>query len=159
MTDGETTKAHTVTAISITSVDPATDLVRGAADPFTKVDYVGNGDPSGGISTVVANRRGVWSADLRGAYDIMTGSRVGAMQIDPDGDFTVFGWVVPATLDALLDQMVTDGRLPNQRVANTIMTLAERAPLRALTLYLRALILTGRITQQTMQQILIMVSG
>ena len=169
VTDGEITKTHTVRDISITYVDPATDIMRGTADPGTVVDYVGCTGYAEGITTV-ADSRGEWFADVSGVCDITPGSRVVALQIDDssspdyqlygaDGDFTHVGWVVPMTLDELLDDMVSDGRLPNEGVASSIMKQAEKAPLRALTNHLKDLVYRGRITQQTMDQILVMVAG
>ena len=86
---------------------------------------------------------------------------------DPWG---MFGWndlpdsgtdgaIVEVALDDLFDDMVADGRLPNKGVADSIMNQAEKAPLRALTNHLKDLVYRGRITQQTMDQILAMVAG
>jgi hypothetical protein len=66
--------------------------------------------------------------------------------------------VVP-TLDQLLDDMVVDGRLPNEGVAISIMKQAEKVPLKALTNHLSDLVRRGVITQLTMDQVLVMVAG
>ena len=88
VTDGNTTKTHTVRAISITEVDPATDIMRGTADPGTEVwvsvDYDTGFD-------LTADGSGAWLADFSGIYDITLGSEVGVLQEDEDGDFT---WTV-----------------------------------------------------------------
>lgn len=52
LTDGVTTKKHTVRDISITGVDPGTDVVRGTADPGAPVWVSGSDLPDG---------EGVWA--------------------------------------------------------------------------------------------------
>lgn len=164
VTDGFTTKTHIVRDLSITFVDPATDIMRGTADllpPYTV--YAGGGGPEEGSWTTVDNS-GAWMVDLsiadppRGPYDITLGSEVGANQPDDDGDFTFTIQVVPTTLHELLDGLVADGRLPNQGVAASIMKQAEKAPPKALTNHLTDLVRRDVITQQTMAQILVMVA-
>ena len=96
MTDGVTTKAHTVRDISITDVDPATDVVRGTADPFTEVycnPDADNSDTAGHF--VDADINGAWLADFSGDRDITPGSRVNVLQFDEDGDFTWVSRVIP----------------------------------------------------------------
>ena len=176
VTDGEITKTHTVRDISITYVDPVTDIMRGTADPGTTVDYVGAGWLEAAGKPAVADSTGVWIVDLTGVYDITMADNVVtpesglvALQIDYtgcydpgsscDGDFTYVDWVGPVTLGELLDDMVADGQLPNEGVASSIVKQAEKAPLRALTNHLNDLVYRGRITKQTMDQILAMVAG
>jgi len=290
VTDGVTTKTHTVRNISITDVDPATEIVRGTADPFTEVEP-GVFEANDGPLPVVADSNGDWLCDFSTDYDITPGSLVMAAQIDEDGDHTyAVGWEVPrpdgwqhnpatghdylfvgegmtwanaeehavslgghlvtindaaengwliatfgteyligfndiavegswvwvsgepvtftswlegepndltnenqpvgedvahiwnrppigwndipvdsvatfvvevgpTTLDELLDEMVADGRLPNTGIANSILKQAEKAPLKALTNHLTDLVRRGVITQQTMDQILVMVAS
>lgn len=164
VTDGENhTKTHTVGAVSITFVDPATDIMKGTADPLTCV-YAGGVEEEEG-SWVFADSSGTWAVDLsapdppRGPIDITRGSVVGALQMDADGDFTFTQWAVPTTLDGLLTGMVADGRLPNPGVAASIMKQAEKAPPKALTNHLSDLVRRGVITRLTMDQILVMVTG
>jgi len=295
VTDGVTTKTHTVRNVSITDVNPATEIMRGKADPFTEVFAHVDGNLAG--YWLEADSSGEWLADFtghhagrpdpQGLYDITPGSRMRVLQFDEDGDhtFTFTDWVVPRpegwqhnpvtghdylyvddpmpwaeaeefavslaghlvtindaaedtwlvatlgteywigfndiaaegewvwvsgepvtftnwcpdepnnsepgedaaviwnrppigwndlpqghhhpfvvevgpiTLDELLDDMVADGRLPNKGVAISIMTQAEKAPLRALTNHLKDLVRREVITHQTMDQILVMVAG
>jgi hypothetical protein len=93
VTDGVTTKTHTVRDISITDVDPSTDTMRGTADPFTEV-YAGGVGYAAGIYTN-ADSVGEWFVDVTGVYDITPGSEVGVNQTDEDGDFTSTESVVP----------------------------------------------------------------
>jgi len=85
VTDGVTTKTHTVRDISITDVDPAADIMRGTADAGTEVwvsvDYAAG-------YWLTADGSGEWLADFSGDYDITFGSEVGVSQYDEDGDFT-----------------------------------------------------------------------
>jgi hypothetical protein len=74
------------------------------------------------------------------------------------GDWAHASAIIEVTLADFLDSMVADGALPNERVADTIVTLTEKAPLRALTQYLNGLVHGRRITAETMDQILAMVS-
>jgi hypothetical protein len=67
--------------------------------------------------------------------------------------------IVEVALANVLDGMVADGRLPNAGVANSILKQAEHAPLKALTNHLKGLVRGGRITQQTMDEILTIVAG
>jgi hypothetical protein len=155
--DGVTIKTHTVRSISITGVDPATDIVRGSADPYSEVRVSEDHDLA--AYWVEADAAGNWSADFSDDYDIVPGSIMRALRMDDDGDFTFVDWQVPTTLGELLDDMVADGRLPNEGVANSILKQAEKAPLKALTNHLKSLVNDGVIAQQTMDQILAMVAG
>jgi hypothetical protein len=70
-----------------------------------------------------------------------------------------FGQWNDEAVDQLLDDMVADGRLPNEGVAISIMKQAEKVPLKALTNHLSDLVRRGVITQLTMDQVLVMVAG
>ena len=96
VTDGVTTKTHTLRNISITDVDPETDITRGTADPFTEV-WVSAlvDDPNAGVF-VTAGGGGEWSADLTGHYDIRPGSEMVVLQKDADGDATWVRQTAPA---------------------------------------------------------------
>ena len=163
VTDGEdNTKTHTVGAVSITFVDPATDIMKGTADPLTCVYAGGVGGAEG--SWVFADSSGTWAVDLsvpdppRGPIDITPGRVVGALQMDADDDFTFIHRVVPTTLDELLVGLVADGRLPNAGVARSITKQAANAKPQALTNHLSDLVRRGVITQLTMDQILVIVA-
>ena len=95
VTDGVTTKTHTTTDVSITDVNPATDIVRGTADPFSTVWCRPGGphDPTGKF--VEPDPFGEWRVDFSGDYDITPGTMVNVLDIDPDWDSTFVGWQVP----------------------------------------------------------------
>ena len=156
VTDGATTKSHTVTDVAVTSVDAAADVVRGTAVPGSEVFVYG--EIAGEFSTFAAGD-GTWMVDVSAELDIVPGTRVGAEQVDEDGDSTVYDWEAPMTLDDLLAGMVADGRLPSAGLANGIATQAQKAPLKALTNHLTSLVAHAVITQQTMDDILAMVAG
>lgn len=156
VTDGPTTKDHTVTEIAVTSVDAAADVVRGTAVPVTEVSVYG--DLAGEFSTSAAGD-GTWMVDTSAELDIVPGTIGGAEQFDTDGDSTVYDWKAPTTLAELVDDMVADGRLPNAGVANSILRLAQSAPFKALTNHLTSLVTHDVITQQTMDEILVMIAG
>jgi hypothetical protein len=162
-TDGVNLKEHTVRDISITYVDPATDVMRGTADPGTRV-HAGMVGFEGSYYTS-ANASGVWSIDTRLADnpgDIVPGIQVAVRQDDGDGDGTVVIQDAPAsaTLAALLEDMLAQGELPSRGVLNSIVKLtAGKAPLKAVTNHLADLVRRSVITQPTMDQILEKVAG
>ena len=99
VTDGVTTKTHTVTDVSITSVDPATDIVRVAAHTFPKLSCT----PSAAqgiydkpyFMVPDPDASGEWLADFSGLYDITPGSQVDVLEIDDESDSTAVVWNVP----------------------------------------------------------------
>ena len=95
VTDGVTFKDHTVTHLSITEVDPATDIVKGTADPFGRVwcNLTDAGDAAGYF--VEPNASGEWVCDFSADYDITLGSQVNVLEIDEDWDSTFVYWQVP----------------------------------------------------------------
>ena len=111
VTDGSTTKNHTVTELQVTSVDPGTDVVSGTAAPSTDVE-VGVCDEFGCAQRFpTADTNGDWSADFStpgglpgegDTWDIVPGTGGDSAQYDPDGDSTRFGWNTPSyTLHAV----------------------------------------------------------
>jgi hypothetical protein len=95
LTNGAITKAHTVTDLAVTDVDPENDTVSGTAPADTEVG-VRPCDPSGCYNAyATADASGNWTADLTGIYDIVPGSGGEAFQNDSDGDFTSVSWSVP----------------------------------------------------------------
>ncbi len=92
VTDGITTKSHTVTAVAVISVDQAADVVRGTASPGTEVSLWN--DAAGGFSTFAAGD-GTWIVDLSAVLDIVPGTTGIAAQADEDGDSTNVGWQAP----------------------------------------------------------------
>ena len=99
LTDGTTTKSHTVLDIRVTSVDLDADRVYGmVAVPNSEVFVYATGS----YRLVTADARGRWVADFSdhpdpdpGLLDIVTGTEGGAEQFDKDGDSTVRDWVGP----------------------------------------------------------------
>lgn len=98
VTDGTTTKVHTVIDIRVTSIDVVADRVNGTvAAPNSEVT----------VYTEAANRYftadalGKWMADfsvadpVESVFDIVPGTSGGAEQFDGDRDSTVYDWQVP----------------------------------------------------------------
>jgi len=92
VTDGQLAMTHTVRAVSIIDVDPATDIVRGTADPGAAVWVAVSG---GSGLFVTADDSGEWVAPFSGVEDIVVGSDVGVQQTDDNGNGTYFGYAVP----------------------------------------------------------------
>ncbi|RPI91445.1 MAG: extracellular solute-binding protein [Chloroflexi bacterium] len=105
LSDGVTTRDHTVTALTVTSVDAALDTVSGKAHPGSFVD-VGHVCDSNGCSYrhVLADANGDWIADFahpgdesneQQLFDLIPGSRSSVHQSDESGDNTTVDWHVP----------------------------------------------------------------
>jgi hypothetical protein len=105
MSDGDTTKTHTVTNLVVTGVDVDTDIVFGTADPgsWLKVNACNNNGC--GDRQVWPDAAGNWTANFAvpGAedweqtlVDIAEGSKGETWQGDEDWDDTQYGWWVPA---------------------------------------------------------------
>lgn len=95
VTDGVTTKSHTVTAVAVTAVDIAADVAYGTALPGTDLTvYV----PTTELWTSAADD-GTWMADFSSFTDIVPGTSVSAEQYDSDGDSTVYDFEAPMTLE------------------------------------------------------------
>ncbi len=92
VSDGTTTKEHTVFPLFVDSVDVAADTVSGRADPGASVDVWVN---DGGNRTVTADGSGNWTADFFGDTDITYASDGGSQQNDVDGDVTDVWWAAP----------------------------------------------------------------
>jgi len=103
LTDGATTKVHTVTALVVTSVDADLDTVSGTADADAEFDVCiwAWGAP---CHRVTADASGDWSTDFSGEYDLVPGTNGAAMQCDVDSDCTQADWQVmePPTIGAWL---------------------------------------------------------
>jgi hypothetical protein len=121
VTDGSTTKVHTITSLAVTVIDPNADTVRGTAAP---------GSPVGAgwlcVSSLCTTRRvsadglGYWTADFSTTgsdpdeaftYDIVLGDSATAFQQDSDRDATMVDWhVAPPTFsDVPYDYSVSYG--------------------------------------------------
>jgi hypothetical protein len=103
VSDGTTTKTHTVTNLFVDGVDVEADTLFGRADAGTSVDVWVHGD--GGL-TVIADSAGNWTADFSGMTDLTYLSDGGSQQIDSDGDFTGVWWASPSFQVAPVDDWV-----------------------------------------------------
>ncbi len=93
VTDGGITKTHIVRDISITDVNPATEIMRGTADPGS--DVLGSVRPVNLGIWAKTDSNGVWSTDFTGQYDLTPGSITSVLQMDEDNDFTFTDRTVP----------------------------------------------------------------
>jgi len=91
MTDGVTRKEHQVTELTVTGVDPDTDIVSGTAASFSDVEVSVN-SPTYEVLDVVAAGSGVWQADFSGLVDLDVGVSGQAAQYDGDDDETDVRW-------------------------------------------------------------------
>jgi extracellular solute-binding protein (family 5)/PKD domain-containing protein len=107
LSDGTTTKTHTVTSLTVTAVDAATDTISGTADASSVVGVVVWG--CDGVD-VTAGSDGTWSEETSLYADLTPGMSGGAMQSDPDGDSTQINWWVPAPrFDVEVENDFVDG--------------------------------------------------
>jgi hypothetical protein len=102
ITDGTTTKTHTVTDVTVTAVDPDADTISGAAAAGSVVEARHEGT----VRRVTADGSGNWIADFSAPggptpeeqelFDIQSGSSGVVQQVDPDDDRSVVLWQAPA---------------------------------------------------------------
>jgi DNA-binding beta-propeller fold protein YncE len=92
ISDGTTTKTHTVIDLYVDGVDVTADTVFGRADAGRAVDIWVHGD---GNLTVTADGSGNWVADFSGITDLTYFSDGGSEQFDFDGDSTGVWWANP----------------------------------------------------------------
>jgi hypothetical protein len=101
LTDGATTKTHTVTNLAITAIDPDTDVVAGNAFPGANVN-VNIWAMPGASRNELADAAGAWVASFsqpgdepwESPFDILPGAQGEACESDSDGDFTCVSWRV-----------------------------------------------------------------
>ncbi len=99
VSDGSSTKDHTITRLTVELVDADTNVVAGMADPYTEVWVDVHNVPDAG-RTVTADSTGVWDTDFDmpgdggGTFDVGTGQGGYAAQCDDDGDCTWINWQV-----------------------------------------------------------------
>jgi len=90
LTDGNTTKTHTVTNLAVTSMDLDLDTVSGTADSDDEIEVeIFDSDC---FKKVTADTSGNWTADFNGDCDIIADTRGGAYEPDEDGDRTHIDW-------------------------------------------------------------------
>ncbi len=92
VSDGVTTKTHTVIPLFVDGVDVQGDVVYGRGQADTDVDVWVHDD---GGATVTADGQGNWSADFSGQTDLTYASDGGSQQADEDGDSTGVWWASP----------------------------------------------------------------
>ncbi|HXQ33495.1 MAG TPA: hypothetical protein VN843_05690, partial [Anaerolineales bacterium] len=120
MSDGQTTKGHVVTNLTVTSVDPIADTVSGKAEPGSEI-HVGHiyCDQTAcyGFRRVFADGNGDWVADFsvpgededeQDTFDIVPGTSNEARQPDEDWDTTNVQWRVP---NPRIDAWYRDGNI------------------------------------------------
>jgi hypothetical protein len=128
VSDGATTKDHTVTSLTVDLIDDVDDVVSGTAEPGTSVHVVVHGTTD---RWVTVGQDGRWLADFgeagsepwEGPVDITPGSEGFAEQKDDEWDGTQINWRVAAprfTADAEGDAVWGHDFLPNATVDVTI---------------------------------------
>ncbi len=104
---GQITKTVIVSTVTINGFDVGKDTVSGKAAPGTQVDVWVQDGTARVNRHVTANVIGDWLADFsrpgaasdeNSTYDIVSGAWVNAQQVDTDGDVTMVGLCVSATL-------------------------------------------------------------
>ncbi|KKL71699.1 hypothetical protein LCGC14_2092300 [marine sediment metagenome] len=98
-----TTKTHTVTNLTVTDVDPDSDIVVGTADPDGPITVWACDESECVFRYEAADGSGGWIADFgnpgdepgEDIFDIGPGTSVDAYEHDDDGDATAVQWRVP----------------------------------------------------------------
>jgi hypothetical protein len=103
VSDGTTTKTHTVMPLFVDRVAVAADTIAGRADANTSVEVWVDGD---GNQTLTVDGSGNWVADFSGQIDITYFSSGGSQQFDSDGDSTFVWWGAPRFQVAPEDEWV-----------------------------------------------------
>ncbi len=98
--DGNITKVHTVTSLTMDDADVDTDIVSGSAEPGSRVDIWICDDQGCTNRHVYADGGGQWTADFanpgieddeQDTRDIVPGTWIDSSQNDEDGDSTMAG--------------------------------------------------------------------
>lgn len=119
VSDGTTTKTHTVEHLFVDAIDITADTVSGRADAGSYLDVWVDGYPGFQIQ---ADGSGYWLADFAGITDLDYASSGGAQQADAEGDSTFVGWSSPRFQVAPDDNWVqADGRwTPGATISLTV---------------------------------------
>jgi DNA-binding beta-propeller fold protein YncE len=94
VSDGTTTKTHTVTDIAVTSIDSDTDQIFGMANAGAQVDVYASLFEEGSDRWVIADSSGNWMVDFsvaaegQPAFDITNITRITAREFDDGNDST-----------------------------------------------------------------------
>jgi len=103
ITDGTTTKVHTIASLQITEIDPIADVISGIAAPDSYVDLQACGDAGCSYRTELADANGDWAADFgvpgdqpweQTILDIVPDTEGDLRQWDDDIDATQVLWLV-----------------------------------------------------------------
>jgi hypothetical protein len=103
VTDGTTTKVHTVTSLQITEVNPLTDVISGTTAPNSYVDLQTCGVGGCTYRTELADSNGDWAANFgvvgdqpweQTIFDILPDTIGDSRQWDNDIDATMIQWFV-----------------------------------------------------------------
>jgi hypothetical protein len=86
ISDGVTTKTHTVANLDVTNIDPETNIVTGIAAPNSLIEI-----DMPDYQEATADGNGNWVANFNDIYDIVSDTWIEAMQSDSDGDLTMAG--------------------------------------------------------------------
>ncbi|MBI9045017.1 MAG: hypothetical protein JEZ06_11055 [Anaerolineaceae bacterium] len=94
LSDGVSSKTHTVTSLSITTMDDTANTLSGTAEPGSEV-RVWLHEVEGINISVIVDGTGSWTASFEGIYDLVAGTGGAAIQKDADGDYTYVDWYLP----------------------------------------------------------------
>ncbi|MBI3738362.1 MAG: PhnD/SsuA/transferrin family substrate-binding protein, partial [Chloroflexi bacterium] len=101
LTDGTTTKTHTVTNLAIGDINVSQDTVTGTSDSQGGISVsINTPNPQASLN-VVPDQNGNWNVDFNGTYDIQPGTKIEAQQSDEDGDVTSVFQTVPTPPPAI----------------------------------------------------------
>ncbi|MGD2252451.1 MAG: hypothetical protein PVF70_05980, partial [Anaerolineales bacterium] len=100
MTNGEVTKEHLVSNLSVTTINVDDDILTGTADANQALEVGANCGPTGCISVFpTSDAGGNWTADFTGIDDIADGSgglvlfrEPGEPSENDGGDLTIIDW-------------------------------------------------------------------
>ncbi len=93
LSDGTTTKTHTITALAVTGFDVTANTLEGVTDSELVVGLWVNRDP-GNSQTSAAPDSGAWKADFS-PFDLAPGDSGVAVQQEEDLDSTWVNWQIP----------------------------------------------------------------
>lgn len=117
VSDGTTTKTHTVMPLYVDEIDITTDTLSGRAEAGKDVQVWVHGD---GDLTVSPDGSGNWTVDFSAMTDLTYANDGGSRQIDEDGDTTGVWWWTPSIQAMPEDNTVNSW---NQWTPGTTVTL------------------------------------
>ncbi len=93
MTDGKTTRTHTITPMSFDLIDVDNNRVEGTGVPGLVSTYAWSPGYDEEWVDTIADASGKWAAEY--VMDIGPGSEIGARQFDSEGNRSVYYWYLP----------------------------------------------------------------